>query len=228
MTAHPGASTEISGGVSHIDYHSANSLKVKGSILPLDPTNPALVDGQDAKKWIYSASLKHNFTPNLMVYVGTGSSWRPGINAVGDFCLNKSALERSFLNLPAESSKSYEAGIKSTMLGGKLTANLSGRARASAKRTIRWARSRTAPFHATTSTRTARLTSLPAHPALPSCRPWSVSACQVSQRSAFQSPFSATITSEYQFAVSDHVNGYLCGLLNYDGSSQADPINIYD
>lgn len=113
-----GETTEIAGGVRHIDYHSEGALVVSGSTVA--------TDGQDAKEWIYSASVKHNFTPDLMVYASTGSSWRPGINVIGDFNLNRSDLENSFLNLPAETSKSYEIGLKSTLLDGRMRFNITG------------------------------------------------------------------------------------------------------
>jgi iron complex outermembrane receptor protein len=55
-----------------------------------------------------------------------------------------------------------------------------------------------------------------------------VASCQVSQRSGFQAPFSASLTSEYTFPVSSHVDAYLRGLLNFSGNSRTDPTNIYD
>jgi iron complex outermembrane receptor protein len=116
LTAHLGSATEISGGVRHIDYKSVNSLAVGGQIIS--------TDGQDEKKWIYTGSIKHNFSRDFMIYASTGSSYRPGVNVVGDFNINPSARERSFISLPSESSKSYEVGLKSTMLGGKLRLNV--------------------------------------------------------------------------------------------------------
>ena len=55
-----------------------------------------------------------------------------------------------------------------------------------------------------------------------------LSACTVSQRASFQAPFTATLQSEYSMAVSDHVDGYLRGLVSYNGKSQTDPTSIYD
>lgn len=110
LTAHIGDSTEVSGGLRQIKYKSENQLIVGGNLLSSD--------SQDDDKLIYSASIKHNFTPDFLVYASTGSSWRPGINVVGDFNIAQSALEQSFLNLPPESSKSYEIGFKSTLMDG--------------------------------------------------------------------------------------------------------------
>ncbi|MBO9725375.1 MAG: TonB-dependent receptor plug domain-containing protein [Novosphingobium sp.] len=118
LTVHIGDATEISGGARHIDYKDQSQLIVNGATI----SNNA----QTAKKWIYSGSIKHNFTPDLMIYVATGSSWRPGINVVGDFNITPSALENSFLHLPAETSKSYEIGLKSTLMDGRMRFNLTG------------------------------------------------------------------------------------------------------
>ncbi|MFK4873060.1 TonB-dependent receptor [Novosphingobium sp. ZW T3_23] len=118
LTVHIGDATEVSGGVRHIDYQDQSQLIVNGATI----ANNA----QKAKKWIYSGSIKHNFTPDLMIYAATGSSWRPGINVVGDFNITPSPLENSFLRLPAETSESYEIGLKSTLMDGRLRFNLTG------------------------------------------------------------------------------------------------------
>lgn len=117
LTAHFGG-FEVAGGLRHIDYNNRGILTVNGNVISDRP--------QKEKKWIYSGSIKYNFSPDLMVYASTGSSWRPGIDVVGDFNIAPSALENSFLHLPAETSKSYEIGLKSTMLDGKLRFNLTG------------------------------------------------------------------------------------------------------
>lgn len=117
LTAHFGG-FEIAGGLRHIDYTNRGILTVNNAVLSDRP--------QHEKKWIYSGSIKYNFSPDLMVYASTGSSWRPGIDVTGDFNIAPSDLENSFLHLPAETSKSYEIGLKSTMLDGKLRFNLTG------------------------------------------------------------------------------------------------------
>ncbi|GAA0330652.1 TonB-dependent receptor [Sphingomonas oligophenolica] len=118
VTAHIGNSTQFSGGLRHISYKDVGNLVVGGNVV--------LNDSREEKKWIYSASVQHNFTPEIMVYASTGSSFRPGISAIGDFNIASSALERSFINLPAESSKSYEVGLKSTLFDHRAHFNISG------------------------------------------------------------------------------------------------------
>jgi iron complex outermembrane receptor protein len=117
VTAHIGDATQISGGLRHIDYSDVGQLFVNGALLSQNT--------HADKKWIYTASIQHSFSRDVMVYVSTGSSYRPGITAVGDFNLALSALEKSFVNLASESSKSYEGGFKSTLLDHKMRLNIS-------------------------------------------------------------------------------------------------------
>ncbi|MET0364101.1 MAG: TonB-dependent receptor, partial [Sphingobium sp.] len=70
-------------------------------------------------------SLKHNFSEDVMAYASIGSSWRPGIRAVGDFSANQSALEQSFLNLAPEKSTSYEVGVKTAFWDRRVHLNVS-------------------------------------------------------------------------------------------------------
>ncbi|WP_205691897.1 TonB-dependent receptor [Caulobacter soli] len=121
VTAHVGEKFQVSGGLRHIDYQDTSGLLV---VTPGSP-DTTRTDAQNAKKWIYTASAQYSFTRDIMVYVNTGSSFRPGINVVGDFNLAPSAQELSFLNLPPETSKSYEGGIKTTLLDGRMHANVS-------------------------------------------------------------------------------------------------------
>lgn len=118
LTLHFGDSTSISGGVRYIDIKGESQLLVNGNLLTDNPT--------DADKLIYTASINHFITPDVMVYASTGSSFRPGPTAIGDFSLVKSDLQQSFTSLPPENSKSYEVGVKSTLMGGRLIANLTG------------------------------------------------------------------------------------------------------
>ncbi|QIG81952.1 TonB-dependent receptor [Sphingosinithalassobacter tenebrarum] len=117
LTVHLG-DFQISGGVRHIDYRETNGLMINGSSIPSA--------GQDDTHWIYSGSIQYDITPDVMIYASTGTSYRPGINVVGDFSLNQSALERSFLALPPETSESYEVGLKTSFADGRGTFNIAG------------------------------------------------------------------------------------------------------
>jgi len=119
LTAQIGDATEASVGVRYIKYHADGSLFVNGV------RNPAANQDDDFNATIYTASIKHNFSDDLMVYASTGTSWRPGISAVGDFSLQQTALERSFLILEPEESTSYEIGFKASALDKRLRSAVS-------------------------------------------------------------------------------------------------------
>ena len=55
-----------------------------------------------------------------------------------------------------------------------------------------------------------------------------VALCEVSSRAGFSAPFSATVQSEYTLAVSSDMDGYVRGLVTYNGNSQNDPTNALD
>jgi iron complex outermembrane receptor protein len=114
LTWHLGDKTEISGGVRYIDYQSEGSLIINGTALA------AAAEDYSESTWIYTGSVKYNINADLMVYASTGSSWRPGISAIGDFSLARSPLENSFLVLPPEESKSYELGLKASAMDSRL------------------------------------------------------------------------------------------------------------
>jgi iron complex outermembrane recepter protein len=117
VTVHFGQGTEISGGLRKIWYEFDSG----GSLGGVDV--PSLRRAGNEGKTIYTASVKHRFNDDLMVYASTGSSWRPSISAVGGPAV-PSDLQDSFINLPAETSKSYEIGFKSNWLDNRLMVNL--------------------------------------------------------------------------------------------------------
>ena len=289
LTAQIGDKTEISGGLRQIKYDSLSQLGVNGAIIANDI--------QDLKKLIYSASVKHNFSPDFLVYAATGSSMRPGLNVVGDFNIVKSALENSFLNLPPETSKSYELGFKSTLMGGRarfnMTAyhqtyknfpfrvpnngvyyvntvavrNAAGQVTGTAQQVASFnfvgavpvevngieselsvdvTRNLTLGLTASYSLGKIKNGNIPCNdlnadgiPDLVSAAPSlaelqaavgadNLSSCAVSQRSSFMPPVTATLQGEYHVAVSSKVDGFLRGLVNYNGKSQGDPSNNFD
>lgn len=117
LTVHIGPQTEISGGLRKIWYKADSGGIMFGTDLP------SLRRNVKEGKTIYTASVKHRFNDALMVYASTGSSWRPSISAVGGPAV-PSELQDRFINLPAETSKSYEIGIKSSWLNDRVTLNL--------------------------------------------------------------------------------------------------------
>ncbi|MCB2076166.1 MAG: TonB-dependent receptor, partial [Novosphingobium sp.] len=120
LTLHLGDATEISGGLRRIDFETpprtitigANTLPVGGAV--------------NDEKWVYTASVKHKFTPDLMVYAATGTSRRPGPSIVNPGATARSPLMNTFIQLSAEDSTSYEAGIKSSWFDNRLVFNITG------------------------------------------------------------------------------------------------------
>lgn len=107
--------TELSAGLRHIKFDFEQSVDVNGNII-------SDID-EDWSETIYSLSLKHQFTDDIMGYISAGSSWRPGVSAIGHFSLNRSAVEESFITLEPETSDSFEVGLKTTWLDNRLRLN---------------------------------------------------------------------------------------------------------
>jgi iron complex outermembrane recepter protein len=85
------------------------------------PQNP-----RNFQRTIYSASIKHEFSDDFMVYANFGTSFRPGNNVVR-FPPNRalSALESQFIATPAETSEAYEIGFKSSFADNRIRLNVS-------------------------------------------------------------------------------------------------------
>ncbi|RJF91174.1 TonB-dependent receptor [Sphingomonas cavernae] len=283
LTAHIGEATEVSGGLRQIKYKDSSQLIVGGRLLT--------DNSMDDDKLIYNASIKHNFSPDFLVYASTGSSWRPGLDIVGDFSVAQSALEQSFLHLPPESSKSYEIGFKSTLFDKRMRFNLTAyhqkfenfpyRVPGSGVYFVNTTPTATGPvqnvasfnfvgavpvevngvegelsYDVTDSWNVGLFASYslgkikngtipcndlnndgvpdPTGPAPTLAQLQAavgadnLSACVVNQRASFLPPFSATLQSEYDMPISGKLDGFLRGLLSYNGKSQGDPTNDFD
>ncbi|MBW8785159.1 MAG: TonB-dependent receptor, partial [Novosphingobium sp.] len=132
VTMHLGEGTELEGGLRHIHSVSSGSslyigctppdLSISGvSQYPACTPQPNSANAYDEKKTIYSVRLRHRFNRNLMVYAASGSSYRPSVEAIGDFStFPYTATERAHIFLPAETSKSYEIGFKSNWMDNKI------------------------------------------------------------------------------------------------------------
>jgi iron complex outermembrane receptor protein len=75
---------------------------------------------------IYNVSLSHHFTRDLMAYVNTGTAFRPAFASVGisgPILASSDPAVQSLSFHPAERSRSYEIGFKSTFLDGRARFN---------------------------------------------------------------------------------------------------------
>jgi iron complex outermembrane receptor protein len=117
LTVHLGEGTEFSGGARRSNYKdSGQVLFVNGApVTQAVPTNNSTT--------IYNFTLRHKFGQDLMVYASTGSSWRPGAHAIGDFSSAQSPNELAHTVISPETSKNYEVGFKSNLLDRKVTFN---------------------------------------------------------------------------------------------------------
>lgn len=129
LVFHIGEATEISGGLRQIKFTSDS----QGLYVGCTPDGyeagacvqaPGSENDYKVKDTIYNASVRHRFNDDLMIYAMTGSSVRPPVRAVGDFSIAPTPLELSHISLPAETSKSYELGMKSEWLENRLLINL--------------------------------------------------------------------------------------------------------
>lgn len=118
-TAHLGDATEISGGMRLIQFENERpGLFISCTRAQFAAgTCTAAVGTQDdtsLEETIYNASITHRLTDSLMVYAATGTSWRPPVQAIGDFTnAPYTPNEQAHINLGAETSTSYEIGVKS-------------------------------------------------------------------------------------------------------------------
>lgn len=115
VTFHITDATELSAGLRYIKFDTDSQVNVAGNII-------SSVD-EDWSKTIYTVSLKHQFTDDIMAYISAGSSWRPGVSTVGNFNTRRSPLEESFVTLDPETSDSYEVGLKTAWLDNRLRLN---------------------------------------------------------------------------------------------------------
>jgi iron complex outermembrane receptor protein len=131
VTLHLGAQTELSGGVRHI--WSITNSGLQGSLV--SPSLPGLViplnlggsHRYSSTPNIYNVSLSHHFSRDLLAYVTTGTAFRPPIAVPvppAAFPASNNPDIQALAFHPAETSRSYEVGVKSTWLDGRARVNV--------------------------------------------------------------------------------------------------------
>lgn len=128
VVAHIGDATELSGGIRRINFvNDSGGLHIGCTLAQFTAgtctVSPGTNNDYDVNKTVYNVALRHNITNDLMVYVASGSSARPPVRAIGDFSTQYSPLEIAHTGFGAETSTSYEAGIKSEWLDNRLRLN---------------------------------------------------------------------------------------------------------
>jgi iron complex outermembrane receptor protein len=131
VTLHFGPNTELSGGVRHIWSITNSGLQgslespaLPGFEIPLDLGGSHRYSSQPN---IYNVSLSHHFTRDLLAYVTTGTSFRPPIAVPvppNAFPISDNPDIQALAFHPAETSRSFEVGVKSTWLDGRARLNV--------------------------------------------------------------------------------------------------------
>jgi iron complex outermembrane receptor protein len=141
VTLHLGDKTELSGGARHIfsRIEGASSLSRGAGLIavPCDSPPPgsaypgacdiatpaaaiqSLSNRRIERPNIYNVSLSRHLTRNLLLYANTGTAWRPGPTAIGILNGADDPALNALTFLQPETSRSYEIGLKSTLLGGR-------------------------------------------------------------------------------------------------------------
>jgi iron complex outermembrane recepter protein len=285
VTLHIGDKTQISVGLRQLDIEAPARFLVIGA--NTIPAGPAVND----EKLIYTASIQHKFTPDLMIYASTGTSRRPGPSIVSPGILVSSPRLTSFTALKSEDSKSYEIGLKSSWLDDRLIFNITGfyqkfenypykistpifyqnanfinnafvpavasgaQFGASVPVTVKGIEAEL-NFRLSSNFRIGAVaayadgkiknglipcddlngdgvpdvtTTAPTVAQLQAAYGANfIGACPVTQRASLQSPFSATVQTEYERPVSDAMNVFARSLFTYSSSSQTEPTNSFD
>jgi iron complex outermembrane receptor protein len=141
VTFHLGDNTELSGGIRHIWslVKNKSSTNFANGLVNLGGTNIVLTPGMlglpttmstatrfEENPNIYNVSLSHRFTRDILAYANTGTSFRPGFfspGIQGDILTSTNPVVQTLSNHPAERSRSYEVGVKTTFLDGRARFN---------------------------------------------------------------------------------------------------------
>jgi iron complex outermembrane receptor protein len=108
--------------------HFAAGPGPRDCVVPAAAVRSNLQSRASESPTIYNVSLSHRFTRDFLVYANTGSSFRPPVASVGiqGALANSTDPDLQTLSFhPAETSKAYEVGFKSTWLDGRARLNAS-------------------------------------------------------------------------------------------------------
>jgi len=132
ITAHVTDRLELSAGLRHIEASQNSGVLANGSRLAAaddcrgfnDPG--AVVCTPSSKKTIYTASASYDVTDDIMAYGSFGTSFRPGNVVVATVFNDIGPFLNQFIRPADETSKSFEAGVKTSWLNDTLQFNLTG------------------------------------------------------------------------------------------------------
>ncbi len=120
VTWKPIDSVSLTAGARHYDYtKTTSSAGTHPNLLTGAPPTPFSSQTADASGWVFKVNASYEPTPDLLFYVTAAEGFRPG------GANNVPGLNPALVVYEPDSLWNYEAGVKSTWLGGRLTANLS-------------------------------------------------------------------------------------------------------
>jgi iron complex outermembrane receptor protein len=125
LTTAPVAALGGSCGAFPSTYAGFCDVPIPTSALGL-PSSVTIHDRTSETANIYQVSLSHHFSRDLLAYVNTGTSFRPGFASPGIqgvILTSTDPLLASLTNHPSERSRSYEVGVKWTFLDGRARIN---------------------------------------------------------------------------------------------------------
>jgi iron complex outermembrane receptor protein len=105
-------------GARHYDYSKTTSgYGVRPNLLTGAPNAPYAEQKADAKGWVYKFNASYKVNSDILVYGTASEGFRPG------GANNVPGLNAALVVYDPDSLWNYEAGVKTTWLGGKMTAN---------------------------------------------------------------------------------------------------------
>ena len=139
VTLHLPWDTELSGGVRHIwSVTSSETLIATGDgVINIGGPDIVVSHGSVVSDFtshtsstpnIYNVSLSHHLTRDVLLYANTGTAFRPPVTSIGitgALANSSDPLLHSLSFHPAERSRSYEVGFKSTWFDGRARLNAS-------------------------------------------------------------------------------------------------------
>lgn len=109
----------LTAGARHYDYTKTTSgAGVKPNLLTGAPVQAFSSDTAEASGWVYKFNASYRITPDVMIYATAAEGFRPG------GANNIPGLNPTLMIYDPDKLWNYEAGVKSTWLDGRLTANL--------------------------------------------------------------------------------------------------------
>ncbi|MBB5684835.1 outer membrane receptor protein involved in Fe transport [Sphingobium boeckii] len=119
LSAHPLTGITVTGGARHFKYTKTVSGQVLQTGIVLGSfAGPQTSVRQSESGWVGKAGISYNLEKDILLYAQWAQGFRPG------GANNVPNLAQTLVPYASDSLESYEAGVKTTLLGGMATFNL--------------------------------------------------------------------------------------------------------